>query len=123
MASIPSDSLCEQCIALIEKTLHAMAGHAAHMVTDDDHFRHSIIDPTWDLMPLPIRLIGRERLGWDELFFRLRSEVLEVRGGTLHLRSNARDLISPMIGRMLTPKLSSLAQDQPNDAALALNQA
>jgi hypothetical protein len=115
MTSTPADALLEQCVRLIEKSVHAMAGHAAHTLSDDDLYRRTVIDPAWHMMPLPIRLLGRERLGWDELFFRLRSEVFEVRGSELHLRTDARAKLLPILGKMLAPKLASLSQDySPN---------
>lgn len=76
-------------MGLIEKVLRSIVGQAAGLLLDDDRYRACVIDPAWEMMPSPVRLIGRNRLRWDEMFLAIRDEVFEVDGATVVLKADA----------------------------------
>ena len=101
MTPSPLDALRGHGLGLIEKALQGITGQAADTLKDDARYRSRVIDPAWMLMPLPVRLIGRERLRWDALFLALRDEVFESQGEKAVLRKDARQRIGNVMNRVL----------------------
>lgn len=62
-------------------------------IVQDDKFKTQVNDRLWAMVPLPVRLVGRKRLHWDEMLFGLRDNVFVVEGETVHLRTDAKDEI------------------------------
>jgi molecular chaperone DnaK len=103
--------------ALIEKALRFALGRAAGSLRDDALYRQRVIDPAWEMMPLPIRLLGRKRLRWDELLLALRDEAFDTAGGTVALRTDCRAAILRVLGRLPGPaEFGPEAQPPPGAA-------
>jgi molecular chaperone DnaK len=68
-------------LGVIAGPLRRAVGVGLATVRDDRWFRTEVVDPAWAAVPLRFRLVGRRRLRWDELFFRLRDLVLIVASG------------------------------------------
>ena len=71
-------------------------------IADEAKYKTSVIDASWDLMPLPVKLLGRERLQWDQFFAMARSELIVVDGETVTLHPDARTKISDAIASRLS---------------------
>lgn len=119
MASSPYEILQNQGVGLIEKILRGIVGQAAGLLLDDDRYRACVIDPAWEAMPAPVRLIGRNRLRWDEMFLAIRDEVFEVNGETVVLRHDATPRLISITRRVLagearsTPSPTETAAEPP----------
>ena len=74
----PWKALQDEGAKVIEASLRSVVGLGADTVADDALFRSRVIDVAWDLLPTPVRLLGRRRLRWDALFFALRATVLDA---------------------------------------------
>jgi len=78
-------------------------------ISDDEKYQVYVIDPAWDLLPLPIRMIGRQRLRWDAIFQAARESLFLVDDGMVSLHPDARcrleKLLSPqlLIGEVEKP--------------------
>ena len=101
MATSPLEAFQQQCLGLIEASLRTVSGLTATVLHNDDSFRRLVIDPTWDLVPLPIKMLGRKRLCWDAIFFALRDETFQIDGDSISLRPNARQVVASVVLRVL----------------------
>ncbi len=102
MSSSPPNSLTDEDVGPIAGLLLKVVGKQASLLADEAQYRRLVIDPGWDLMPVPVRLLGREHLGWDRTLLALRDEVFEVRAGSVRLREDYRGRLLGRLGAMLT---------------------
>ena len=110
-----AQSVRDACEALVARVAAKLSGAAADTLTDDAKYRERVIDPAWGLLPLPVRLVGRRRLRWDELFLALRAEAFVVRDGRVALRDDGRLGVGRVIDRFLGRTPASAAEPQPDD--------
>src|SRR2546427_391318 len=89
MATPPAALLQQYGMQAVLDSLHKAVGHSAAVLADEDAYRRLVVDAAWEMMPVPIRLMGRERVGWDELFRELRRNAFEASGAKIGLRSDA----------------------------------
>jgi len=47
--------------------LQSVTGRPRTLITDAAQYQQ-VVDGTWNLLPLPVRLMGRAKLRWDEFF-------------------------------------------------------
>ncbi len=90
--------------AIVGKTLSSAAGKGRSNVLDDDWFRKHAINRTWELLPLPVRLAGKDTLRWEQVMFKLRDQVLTKDDGSMSVSSNDKSVIRSAIGLMLGRK-------------------
>jgi molecular chaperone DnaK len=74
---------------IIVSALQHLQGRPPSILLDEPGYRKQVIDAAWNEVPLPLRMIGRKRLHWDELFLELRKEVFDIGSGTLRLVPDA----------------------------------
>lgn len=103
------DTICDTVMKYAAKA----AESGSTYISDDVKYRTHVIDPVWDLLPMPIRLIGRERLQWDSMFYKARTNLFVVDGDSVSLHPDARQRLEQMITR-------SLPSEQPKDSTAAL---
>lgn len=70
------------------------------VLRDDRRFKEAVNDKLWQLLPLPVRMIGRQRLRWDPLLLGLRSQLFTVQGDTVCMRDDARERIQIALGQV-----------------------
>jgi molecular chaperone DnaK len=78
--------------------LEGLAGQASEVLTDDDRFRRAIIDPAWELMPAPVRFLGRDRVRWDALLLALRDQMFEVQDARVVVRGDVASRFQGIAG-------------------------
>ncbi len=87
------DTICDTVLSYAAQA----AQSGAIYISDDEKYRAYVIDPAWDLLPLPIRMIGRERLRWDPIFQAARSSLFIVEDDTVSLHPDARRRLEQLI--------------------------
>ncbi len=90
--------------AIVGKALSSAAGKGRSNVLDDDWFRKHAINRTWELLPLPVRLAGKDTLRWEQVMFKLRDQVLTKDEGSMSVSNNDKSVIRSAIGLMLGRK-------------------
>ena len=88
---------------VVDSALRAAVGRAVSTVADDDLFRAAVVDVAWNLMPTPVRLIGRRRLRFDSLLLGLRSAAFDLSGATVRLRADLAGGIWAAMMEMASP--------------------
>jgi molecular chaperone DnaK len=120
MANALSDYLQKQGVKVVEVSLRRVAGKAAPFVKDDAHYRQLVIQPGWEALPPPVRLMLRRLFGrWDAFFLALRDEVYDLRGGTVSLRDDAPARVAAQMKRFFG-EAPGAAPAAPGKAGLAL---
>ncbi|MCI0682113.1 MAG: Hsp70 family protein [Gemmataceae bacterium] len=90
----------QYCLKFVLAGLHSVVGKPKNLVTDLAQYQNHVIYPTWNMLPLPIRLMGRPRLRWDEFFTHLRPEVFLAPEGKVALRADASQRLMQLVNRM-----------------------
>lgn len=91
------DSICE----MVVKYANQAAAKGSSFIADDAKYRANVIDPTWEMLPMPVRMIGRERLKWDALFYAARATVFVIDGDSVSVHPDAKQRVSRMFSGML----------------------
>ncbi len=104
------DTICDTVMKYATKA----AESGSTYISDDVKYRTHVIDPAWDLLPMPVRLIGRERLHWDAMFNKARASLFVINGDSVSLHPDARQRLEQMIAR-------SLPSVQPAETTAALD--
>ncbi|MFM7118057.1 MAG: hypothetical protein ACKO0N_15640, partial [Planctomycetota bacterium] len=75
----------------------------------------NVVDPAWEMLPMPIRLLGRERLRWDSIFDSARAKVFVVDGESATVHPEAKQRINQLFSGMFPsdPKLAAEAEATP----------
>src|SRR2546427_124941 len=63
----------------------------ALVLQDDGQFKIAVNDRLWQLLPLPLRVVGRERLRFDSVLLGARQHLFVVDGDVVRLRPDARE--------------------------------
>lgn len=103
------DTICDTVMKYATKA----AESGSIYISDDTKYRTHVIDPAWDLLPMPVRLIGRERLHWDLMFNKARATLFVIDGNSVSLHPDARQRLEQMIAR-------SLPSGQPGEPTAAV---
>lgn len=86
------NTVCE----IVLKYANEAAERGRPYVIDDEKYKQTVVDPAWEVLPTPIRLIGRERLRWDEIFGNMRTGVFAIDGDSVGLRPDAKHRLNVM---------------------------
>jgi molecular chaperone DnaK len=89
----------QYCLQHVLTGLQGVVGRPKAAVTDPAQFQQ-LVDGTWNLLPLPVRLMGRERLHWEEFFHQLRLEVFTAPEGRIGLRQDATQRLLGIMQRL-----------------------
>ena len=70
-------------------------------IAEDEKYKLHVIDPLWLSMPMPMQLIGRDRLNWDGMLFQLRSKVFLIEGEHVQVHPDAIHHIDALVSGAL----------------------
>lgn len=112
------DKICEVVVTYAGQA--ATKGSA--FIADDARYRVNVVDPAWEMLPMPVRLLGRERLKWDAIFYSARAKVFVIDGDSVSVHPEAKQRISQLFAEMFpTDPQEKVETDNPvpdtNDAS------
>lgn len=91
------DAVCAKTLALAEQAI--VRGKST--IVDDGQYQNDVVIPLWEMLPAPIRLIGRERMQWDRQLLELRSRLFQIDGENLALHPEAAAITHQMVTDIL----------------------
>ena len=59
---------------IVVRSMKKVSSRGTSYISDDGKYG-IFVDRTWEMLPLPVRLVGRESLGYDTAMFTLRNAV------------------------------------------------
>ena len=59
---------------IVVRSMKKVGSRGTSYISDDGKYE-IFVDRTWEMLPLPVRLVGRESLGYDTAMFTLRNAV------------------------------------------------
>ena len=74
---------------VLKKYLEKIKVHGSDTIRDDQKYKERVVDPAWDVMPFPIRLIGRDRLRWNLIFAKMRTSVFAIEGEQVRVKTES----------------------------------
>ncbi len=115
---MPQQSLLDiyrlYCLKLIFAGLQGVVGKPKTLIVDLGQYQTHLTEAIWNTLPLPIRLMGRQKLRWDEFFAQMRPEVFLAPDGRLALRADAAQRLLTLAQRMFSePVSAALASAAP----------
>jgi molecular chaperone DnaK len=97
-------------LPLIGQGLDKLAGAPKATVADEKTYRQVAAEPIWNSLPLPVRLIGRGKLRFDEFLLAARAEAFQVSAdGKLIVRPDCASRLIALAQRMLPQPLGAPA--------------
>jgi molecular chaperone DnaK len=100
MTSATTGRYSNRCLKLIGDFLYKIEGQSAEILTDLAIYRQRVTDAAWRSLPQPLRMLGRARYRWDELFELIRTEVFSAQNNKVAVRENARQLLDTLVARL-----------------------
>jgi len=87
------DDVVRIIINFLEKVVNRNPGS----IVDQAKYKEDVVDPCWALLPLPIQLIGRDRLQWDAIFLAARDLLFVIEGEIVSFHPDAKNRLSDLI--------------------------
>ena len=86
--------------ALVASALFRAVGKPVVFVRQEDHYRQTVIQPGWETLPTPVRLMLRSRHDeWVRLFGELREAVYDLSEKNVKLRPDAPARVNALVRR------------------------
>jgi molecular chaperone DnaK len=76
-----------------------MSGKPVALVNRDTSYWQEVIQPAWLGLMLPIRMLGRQKLRWDEFLMKLRNEVYDLSGENVVVRPDMSTRVAEFAAR------------------------
>ncbi|TWU23469.1 hypothetical protein Pla52o_30050 [Novipirellula galeiformis] len=90
------DKVCE----MIHSHASQVATQGGAIISNDESYRLKVIDPAWEMLPMPVRLLGRERLKWDALFISARGQIFVIDGESVLVHPDAKQRIDKLLSKV-----------------------
>ena len=84
---------------IITKSMNGIANKGFSYINNDQKYQ-SIIDKTWEMLPLPMRLIGKDTLSYEDNMFFLRKSIFGKDKEKPQVDSDDEGVISRTIKKM-----------------------
>jgi len=84
---------------IITKSMKGIATKGSSYIHNDKKYQ-SIIDKTWEILPLPMRLIGKETLSYEDNMYFIRKSIFGKDKEQPKVDSNDESIISRTIKKM-----------------------
>ena len=84
---------------IITKSMNGIANKGFSYINNDQKYQ-SVIDKTWEMLPLPMRLIGKDTLSYEDNMFFLRKSIFGKDKEKPQVDSEDEGIISRTIKKM-----------------------
>ena len=84
---------------IITKSMNGIANKGFSYINNDQKYQ-SVIDKTWEMLPLPMRLIGKDTLSYEDNMFFLRKTIFGKDKEKPQIDSEDEGIISRTIKKM-----------------------
>ena len=84
---------------IITKSMNGIANKGFSYINNDQKYQ-SVIDKTWEMLPLPMRLIGKDTLSYEDNMFFLRKSIFGKDKEKPQVDSEDKGIISSTIKKM-----------------------
>src|SRR5262249_57870602 len=110
----------QYCLKLILPALDELTGRPKDVLQDDKLYRCEVVEPIWQLLPLPLRAMGRDKMHWNRFFAELRQEVFQTANDKIRLQPDAAERAHAVADRLFgggKPSAPAAAPKLAGDAA------
>ena len=84
---------------IVIRSMKKMGKRGSSYISDDSKYE-LFVDSTWEMLPLPVRLVGRDTLGYDTAMFTLRDTVFGKDDDESEIDKNDEGIIKKAIKGM-----------------------
>jgi molecular chaperone DnaK len=86
---------------LILQAAMGVAGHSKQLILDPNLYRQKIVEPLWNQLPVPLRLMGRDKLRWEDVMLAMRTELFVAQpDGKIAVRPDAATRLEALAQRI-----------------------
>ena len=87
---------------LILQTAQSIAGQPKQLLLDMNLYRQKVVEPIWNQLPVPMRLLGKDQLRWEDIMLAMRTELFVAGGdGRIGIRPDAAARLDALTRRLL----------------------
>src|SRR2546428_1447120 len=109
MAYILLDYFQKNGLKVLENSLRRLEGRPVSRVNTAPEYRKNVVQRAWFELLLPVRMMGRKHLKWDELYAALRDEALDLRGPHVLIKPSLTARITQLVKRFYGPQADAAA--------------
>ena len=84
---------------IVIRSMKKVGSKGSSYISDDSKYG-IFVDRTWEMLPLPVRLVGKESLGYDTAMFTLRNTVFSKDNNEPEINRNDEGIIKKTIKGM-----------------------
>ena len=84
---------------IVIRSMKKVGKRGSSYISDDSKYE-MFVDSTWEMLPLPVRLVGRDTLGYDTVMFTLRDTVFGKDDNEPEIGKNDEGIIKKTIKGM-----------------------
>ena len=84
---------------IVIRSMKKVGSKGSSYISDDSKYE-MFVDRTWEMLPLPVRLVGRDSLGYDTAMFTLRNTVFGKDNNEPEINRNDEGIIKKTIKGM-----------------------
>ncbi|HIC61513.1 MAG TPA: hypothetical protein EYO72_02060 [Marine Group III euryarchaeote] len=84
---------------IVIRSMKKVGKRGSSYISDDSKYE-MFVDSTWEMLPLPVRLVGRDTLGYDTAMFTLRNTVFSKDDNEPEIGKNDEGIIKKTIKGM-----------------------
>ena len=84
---------------IVIRSMKKVGKRGSSYISDDSKYE-MFVDSTWEMLPLPVRLVGRDTLGYDTVMFTLRDTVFGKDNNEPEIGKNDEGIIKKTIKEM-----------------------
>ena len=84
---------------IVIRSMKKVGSKGSSYISDDSKYG-MFVDRTWEILPLPVRLVGRDSLGYDTAMFTLRNTVFGKDNNEPEIDKNDEGIIKKTIKGM-----------------------
>ena len=86
---------------LILQAAAGVAGSPKQVILDQNLYRQKIVEPIWYQLPVPLRLLGRDKLRWEDFMLAMRTELFVAQSdGRIAVRPDAAVRLESLAKRL-----------------------
>jgi hypothetical protein len=86
---------------IVIRSMKKVGSRGSSYISDDSKYG-MFVDRTWEMLPLPVRLVGRDSLGYDTAMFTLRNTVFGKDNNEPEINRNDEGIIKKTIKGMFS---------------------
>jgi hypothetical protein len=98
---VGGDAVSNKLASILKTQLQALKKIGTETLQDEQKYKACVVDPLWEALPLPVRLLGRDRLRWDTICNALKTTIFIVDKNEVRINTKGLSEIPSIVKKIL----------------------